>query len=77
VPKPDAVGPDKDWADDMRMTLLQLAAAQAEVGEEKAALEWIARLPSPFTRAYALLGVVEGLAAADGTGPRVRLYDAD
>src|SRR5262249_37910130 len=77
VPKPETVGPDKGWSDDMREALRQLAATQAEIGAAKAAREWIAKLPSPFTRSFVLLGVIEGLAATDGSGPKVLLFDVD
>jgi RNA polymerase sigma factor (sigma-70 family) len=40
-----------------------LAAAQARVGEEKAAREWITRQTEPHLRAWALVGLAEGLAA--------------
>jgi RNA polymerase sigma factor (sigma-70 family) len=43
--------------------LRRLAAAQAEVGEEKAVREWIARQKDAHLRAWALVGLVEGLAA--------------
>jgi hypothetical protein len=77
VPDAEAVGPDKGWADDVRLRVQQLAAALAEAGEEKAALAWIATLPSALTRTFALLGVVEGAAAREGKGARLRLFEAD
>ncbi|MDR3622712.1 MAG: hypothetical protein P4L85_25390 [Paludisphaera borealis] len=39
-----------------------LASAQAEVGEEKAALAWIDDLASPLAKAWSLGGLAEGLA---------------
>src|SRR4029077_8943252 len=43
-------------------TLRAIAMAQSEAGDDKGALEWIGKLPSPHGRANALLGVAEGLA---------------
>jgi RNA polymerase sigma factor (sigma-70 family) len=77
VPDAEAVGADKGWADDVRLRVQQLAAAQAEAGEEKAVLAWIAKLPSAFTRTFALLGVAEGAAAREGKGARLRLFGED
>ena len=43
--------------------LRKLAALQAEVGQEKASRQWIARQTEPHLRAWALVGLAEGLAA--------------
>jgi tetratricopeptide (TPR) repeat protein len=45
-----------------RPSLLRtLAAAQAEVGQEKAAWVWIARQSSPYLKACALVGLADGI----------------
>lgn len=44
--------------------LRRIAKTQAERGESKAALEWIARLGSHMERACALVGVADGIARA-------------
>jgi RNA polymerase sigma factor (sigma-70 family) len=49
------------WKGDL---LRWIAKLQAERGREKAALEWAGRLDAPLDRAYALLGVAEGLVTA-------------
>jgi len=74
IPAPEIVGADEGYADDIRSSLQDLARAQAELGDENGCLKWIAKLPSPFTRTYVLLGVVEGIAAREGNGARPRLY---
>jgi tetratricopeptide (TPR) repeat protein len=40
-----------------------LASAQAEAGEEKTASEWIAKLSTPHLKAWALVGLAEGIAS--------------
>jgi RNA polymerase sigma factor (sigma-70 family) len=53
---------DLDRASTRPSLLRALATAQAEVGEEKAAGEWIARQSSPCLRAWSLIGLAEGAA---------------
>jgi RNA polymerase sigma factor (sigma-70 family) len=57
---PDTSDPDRV---SVRPRLLQrLASAEAEVGEEKAAQTWIDKLSSPNLRAWAFVGLADGIA---------------
>jgi hypothetical protein len=50
--------------------LRALASAQAEAGEEKAAQAWIAKLQSPNRKAWALVGLAEGIAKQQAANKR-------
>jgi tetratricopeptide (TPR) repeat protein len=54
------------------LLLRTLAAAQAEVGEDKAAQEWIARQSSPSLKVWALVGLAEGLAKRQAAAKQPR-----
>jgi RNA polymerase sigma factor (sigma-70 family) len=54
----------------------RLARAQAELGEEKAALIWIDQQPAPIVKAWSLMGLANGMAerlpARPPPSPRIR-----
>src|SRR5215472_8313573 len=55
-----------------RVWLLRaLASAQGEAGEEKAAQTWIAKLQSPNGKAWALVGLAEGIAEQQAANKRL------
>jgi tetratricopeptide (TPR) repeat protein len=52
--------------------LRALASAQTEAGQGKAAQAWIAKLQSPNAKAWALVGLAEGIAKQQATNTRPR-----
>jgi hypothetical protein len=71
--EPPDVVPDKNkfWPDEVRRVALRtLAAAQVKVGQTEAAQAWIAKLSTPTLRAFAFLGLAEGIAERPAQEPK-------